>query len=64
MKMEIVSWNKLTHYSVHGTATEYYVWVIEDGHGSSSKCIRGSDGFRKYHRLKNYIKKDKRKFGK
>lgn len=62
MKMEIGKWNKLPHYSVIGNATEFYVWKNEDGKGSASKWLKGADAFKKWHRLKNYRKKDKEKF--
>lgn len=60
--MEIGKYNKLPHYSVHGTKTQLYVWVNEDGRGSASEWITGHTAFRLYNQLSLLHKKDRNAF--
>jgi hypothetical protein len=60
--MEFGRYDKLPHYAVHGDATNFYVWVNEDGKGSSSKWIKGSVAFELYNVLRNFHKIDKQMF--
>lgn len=61
-KLSVGSWNKLPHISVVGEATEFYVWVNEDGRGESSDWIRGREAFELYGNLIQLRKKDKQGF--
>lgn len=62
MEMKVGDYNKLPHYAVVGNSTEFYVWVNEDGKGDNSSWVRGSEAFKKWHKLKHYRAKDKQKF--
>lgn len=56
MKLEVGAWNKLPHYSVVGRPVEFYVWVNEDGHGSNSKWVKGTEAFTLYNKLRGLNK--------
>ncbi len=60
--MNIGAWNKLPHYSVIGTRTDFYLWVNEDGKGLASKWIKGNYAFALFNELTNLFKKDKNQF--
>ena len=60
--LEIGRPNKLPHYSVIGEITSFYIWVNEDGKGSASEWVKGSDAFDLYHRLAKLRNKDKKEF--
>ena len=50
--MEIGTYDRLPHYSVVGSATNFYVWVNEDGRGSASKWIKGAEAFSLYNKMR------------
>lgn len=62
-KMNVGAYNKLPHYAIVGSATEFYVWCQEDknalGYMCNSEWIRGRDAFDTYHRLEKLFKKNK-----
>lgn len=60
--MEVGNWNKLPHYTVVGTPTKFYVWVNENGKGSSSTWLSGKEAFAKWFELKRYFKSNKQQF--
>ncbi len=60
--MDIGNHKKLPHYSVVGEKNNFYLWVDNDGKGSSSKWIKGSDAFSLYNDLAKLFKKDKKAF--
>ncbi len=60
--MEVGKYNKLPHYSVHGSRTNMYVWVNEDGYGTASKWIVGKKAFRLYNQLQLLYKNDRKAF--
>ena len=59
--MEIGRWNKLPHYYVSNNPTNFYVYVNEDGYGSSSRWIKGKEAFKLYGVLKSLFR-NKAKF--
>jgi len=59
--MKYGSYDKLPHYAVVGHATNFYLWINEDGNGSSSHWIRGVEAFAEYNNLRNNYK-NKRKW--
>lgn len=60
--MEVGRWNKLPHYAVHGTKTDFYVWINEDGKGSGSKWIKGREAFDLWGKFSKLSTKDKNGF--
>ena len=62
MNMEIGSYNKFPHYSVHGDKTSMYLWVNEDGRGSASEWIKGREAFQLWNDLQSIFKNDKKEF--
>lgn len=60
--MEIGKYNKLPHYSVVGEKNNFYLWVNEDGKGSSSNWIKGRLAFQLFNELRIRFKKDKNGF--
>ena len=60
--LELGSWNDLPHYAVIGEASNFYIWVNEDGQGSSCEWLTGSTSFSNYHYLNRIFKKDKKGF--
>ena len=60
--MGVGSWDNLPHYSVIGTASCFYVWINEDGHGKASHWLKGKHNFRLFHDLKKLSAKDKKAF--
>ncbi len=58
--MEHGTHNKLPHYSVVGSSVNFYVWVNEDGRGSSSTWIKGRADL--WHKLQRLYKKDRKAF--
>ena len=62
MRLQVGRWDKLPHYAVIGEKTFFYVWVCEDGQGSSSKWVKGNEAFQLSNKLLNLFKKDKAAF--
>ena len=60
--MEIGKHNKLPHYSVIGEKNNFYLWVNEDGKGSSCNWIKGRVAFQLFNELNARFKKDKKGF--
>ena len=60
--VEIGAHNKLPNYSVHGDKTNMYLWVNEDGKGSSSEWITGRVAFQLWNNLQFRYKNDKKGF--
>jgi hypothetical protein len=64
--MSVGAYNKLPHYAVVGSPTEFYVWCQQDkstpGHMCNSEWIRGRDAFDTFHKLEKLFKKDKPQF--
>ena len=62
MMLEVGRWDRLPHYAVIGEKTSFYVWVCEDGQGSSSKWVKGNEAFQLSNKLLGLFKKDKSAF--
>lgn len=60
--MVVGSHTKLPHYSVQGDKTSMYVWINEDGHGSSSQWLKGRMAFQIWNELERRFKDDKQAF--
>ena len=60
--MEIGRHNKLPNYSVIGEKNNFYLWVNEDGKGSSCNWIKGHIAFQLFNELSVKFKKDKTGF--
>lgn len=61
-ELSVGSYKNLPHYSVIGSASNFYYWINEDGLGKYSSWFKGKEAFKQYQKLTQLHTKNKKVF--